>query len=129
MMLVPKKKKIVNMWEKNIVLLMQSKKKCVNCKKLPYKYTINSNFFLIMNYYILIDLLNYCAHRLLSVQPYFASQKYEIDELIIKSANKKHYLVIDYLKYHYELNHIEHFWYNAEKWAWENCNYSLDNFC
>ena len=32
-----------------------------------------------------------------------------------------------YPKYHCELNHIEHFWCSAKKWARENCNYTLDD--
>ena len=43
------------------------------------------------------------------MQPDFISQKCEIKESIINLANRKHYLVIYYPKYHYELNHIEYF--------------------
>ena len=32
-----------------------------------------------------------------------------------------------YPKYHCKLNHIEHFWCSAKKWARENCNYTLDD--
>ena len=78
---------------------------------------------------MLINLLDYCSRRLLSVQPDFVSQKCEIKESITKSTNGKHYLVMYDPKYHCELNHIEHFWCNAKKWARENCKYSLDNLC
>ena len=43
---------------------------------------------------MLINLLDYCTCRLLSVQPNFVSQKYEIEESITKSTNRKHHLVI-----------------------------------
>ena len=58
---------------------------------------------------MLIYNLACCARRLLSVQPDFQSQKYEIEEFITSSAYRKHHLVIYYPKYHYELNHIDHF--------------------
>ena len=91
------------------------KRKCADCKELPPKCTTNNNSFLIINYYILINLLDYYVRCLLSVQPDFVSQKCEIVESITKSTNGKHHLVIYYLKYYCELNHIEHFWYNAKK--------------
>ena len=50
----------------------------------------------------------------------------EIEESICQSANGKHHLVMYYPKYLCELNHIEHFWCSAKKWARENCNYSLE---
>lgn len=52
-------------------------------------------FFLIINYYILINLLNNFAYYLLSIQLDFI---YEIKEFIIKSNNKNYYLVIYYFK-------------------------------
>ena len=91
------------------------KGKYANCKKLSPKCTTNGNFFLIINYYMLINLLNYCVHHLLWVQPDFVSQKCEIEEFIIKSTNRKHHLVIYYPKYYYEFNYIEHFWCIAKK--------------
>ena len=91
------------------------KGKCVDYKKLPSKCTTNGNSFLIINYYMLINLLDCCAHRLLSVQPDFVSQKCEIEEFITKLTNGKHHLVIYYPKYYCKLNHIEYFWYNAKK--------------
>ncbi len=30
-----------------------------------------------------------------------------------------------YTKYYCKLNNIEHFWYNAAKWARENCQYTF----
>ena len=72
-------------------------------------------FLLIINYYILINLLDWCVHRLLLVQPDFASQKCEIEESITISANRKYHLVIYYPKYYCKLNYIEYFWYNAKK--------------
>ena len=39
----------------------------------------------------------------------------------------KHYIIIYYVKYHCELNHIEQICYGAKKWACENWNYILDN--
>lgn len=45
----------------------------------------------------------------------------------MQSANGKHHLVMYSPKYHCELNHIEHFWCSAKKWARENCNYTLDD--
>lgn len=53
----------------------------------------------------------------------------EIEESIASSANSKHHIVLYYPKYYCELNHIEHFWCNAKKWARENCQYSLDDLC
>lgn len=35
----------------------------------------------------------------------------------MQSANGKHHLVMYYPKYHCELDHIEHFWCSAKKWA------------
>ena len=65
--------------------------------------------------------------RLLSVQPDFKEQKCEIEESITNAANGKHHIVMYYPKYHCELNHIEHFWCSAKKWARENCQYTLDD--
>ena len=104
------------------------KGKCANCQELHPKCTTNGNFFLIINYYMLINLLNYCARCLLSIQPDFVTQKCEIEKFITNSTNGKYHLVMYYSKYHYELNHIKYFWCNAKKYAWKNCNYSLDNF-
>ena len=127
-MLVPKEKRIVNVWEKNIVPPVQSRRGNVPIAK---NYLLNALLmvisFWIINYYILINLLDCCARRLLSVQPDFVSQKCEIEESITKSTNGKHHLVIYYPKYYYEFNHIKHFWYNTKKWAQKNCNYSLDD--
>ena len=105
------------------------KRKCADCKELSSQCTTNGNSFLIINYYILINLLKCCAHRLLSVQPDFMSQKCEIEESIIKSTNEKHYLMMYYPKYYCKLNHIKHFWCSARKWARNNYNYSLDDLC
>lgn len=49
------------------------------------------------------------------MQSDFISQKYEIKESITNLANRKHYLVKYYPKYHCKLNHIEHFWDSAKK--------------
>ena len=54
------------------------KGKCANWKKLLPKCTTNGNFFLIINYYMLINLLDCCAHCLLSIQPDFVFQKCKI---------------------------------------------------
>ena len=75
---------------------------------------------------LLIFITACCARRLLSVQPDFKEQRCEIEESICRSPNGKHHLVMYYPKYHCELNHIEHFWCSAKKWARENCNYSLE---
>ena len=31
------------------------------------------------------------------------------------------------LKYYYKLNYINYFYYSIKKWAYKNCNYTLDN--
>ena len=115
--------------KKYCTIYVITKGKCVDCKKLPPKCTTNGNSFLIINYYILINLLDCCACRLLLVQPDFVSQKCEIKESIIKSINRTYHLVMYYPKYHCELNYIEHFWFSAKKWVRKNCNYSLDDLC
>ena len=91
------------------------KGKCADYKELPPKCTTNNNSFLIINYYMLINLLDFCAQCLLSVQPDYVTQKCEIEETITKLTNGKHYLVMYYPKYHCELNHLEHFYYSAKK--------------
>ena len=93
------------------------KGKCADCKELSPKCTTNGNFFLIINYYMLINLLDCCARGLLSAQPNFVSQKCEIEKSITMSTNGKHHLVMYYPKYYCELNHIGHFWCSAKKWA------------
>ena len=42
----------------------------------------------------------------------------------IKGSYKKH-RVIYYPKFHYELNHIEYFWYDGKSWTRKNCIYSI----
>ena len=71
--------------------------------------------FVIIHYYILIDLLDCYTHCLLSIQLEFMSQKCEFKESITKSANGKHYLMMYYPKYYCKLNLIKHFWYSAKK--------------
>lgn len=66
-------------------------------------------FFITINNYILINILNCCASYLLSVWPDFAFWKYEIKGFIIKLANKKYCLVIYYSEYYCKLNYINHF--------------------
>lgn len=53
----------------------------------------------------------------LSIQPDFHEQKCKIEESITNAANRKHHIVMYYLKYYCELNYIEHFWFSAKKWA------------
>lgn len=88
-MLVPTAKKIVNVWKKNIVPLVQSKRRNVPiAKNYPLNALLMVVSFLIINYYILIDLLDCYARRLLSVQPDFVSQKCEIEESITKGSGR-----------------------------------------
>ena len=58
----------------------------------------------------------YTKHIFL-VQLNFQLYKCKIRVLIIFLTNEKHYKMIYYFKYYYELNDIEHFWYSAKKWA------------
>ena len=67
------------------------------------------------------------SKRLFSVQKDFKVYKCEIKESITNSTNGKHHIMMYYSKYHFELNHIEHFWCNAKKCICENCNYTLDD--
>ena len=60
-------------------------------------------------------LLTFYAKYFFSAQPDFLSQKCKIEESITISAEEKYHLEIYYPKYHYALNHFEHFWYNAQK--------------
>ena len=68
-MLLPIEKKIVNKWKKNIVPLVQSKRRKVPiAKNSPLNALLMVISFLIINYYrLLIDLLDCYARRLLSV--------------------------------------------------------------
>ena len=54
-------------------------------------------------------LLACCAKCLLLVQPDFQAQQCKIEVSITGSPNKKYHIVMYYPKYHFELNHIEHF--------------------
>lgn len=91
------------------------KRKCTNYKKLSLKYTTNGNFFSILNYCLLTNLINYCARHLLPVQLDFIFQKCKIERSITNLANKKHHLVMQYPKYYSKLNYIKHFCCNAKK--------------
>lgn len=64
------------------------KEKCADCKNYLLNALLMVISFLIINYYILIDLLDCYACRLLSVQPDFVSQKCEIDESITKGSGR-----------------------------------------
>ncbi len=68
-----------------------------------------------------------CAKRFLLVQTGFKAQKCKIEESITNPANGKHRILMDYLKYHFDVNYIDHFWCSAKKLACENCNYTLDD--
>ena len=37
-----------------------------------------------------------------------------------------HYCVLFLPKFHCELNHIEHFWAHAKRYAWDCCDYTLE---
>ena len=62
----------------------------------------------------------------MSVQPDFFQQKCEIEEKITASPNDAYHKVIYYPKFHYELNHIKHFWYNSKDHVWMECDYTLN---
>ena len=62
----------------------------------------------------------------MSVQPNFLQQKCKIEEKIKASPNGAYHKVIYYLKFHCELNHIEHFWCNSKDYARIECDYILD---
>ena len=72
-----------------------------------------------------IKLIDCCARHFLSQQPDFFSQKCEIEKLINKWHNLQ-YCVLFYSKFHCKLNHIEHFWAHAKRYAQDHCNYTLE---
>lgn len=73
--------------------------------------------FLIINYYILINLLDCYTYYLLLIWLNFVFQKCENKRFITKSTNKKYYLVMYYSKYYYKLKYIKYFQYNTKKWV------------
>ena len=71
-------------------------------------------------------MISCCACRLLSVQPDFSLQKYEIEESISNSFYGQYHFVLYYPKYHCKLNYIEHFWYSVKQDSRFECKYSLN---
>ena len=80
-------------------------KKCKECK----------------NHTQVSEIVDCCAHRILSLEPDFLSQKSQLEE-IVESAGHK---IIFFPKYHCELNYIENFWGAAKNYSRKNCNYSF----
>lgn len=106
-------------------------KKCLECKKLPPKCTLNGTIlswvFLSVEDLILRALIDCCSKRLLSIQPDFETQKCAIEELITGNANKNYpHLTMYYPKFHCELNHIEQFWCHGKQRARDMCDYTLE---
>ena len=58
--------------------------------------------------------INYCARKILSIQPDFQDQKGALEEIIKESGH----LCIFYSKFHCELNFIEYFWDAVKKYTW-----------
>ena len=63
-----------------------------------------------------------CARTLIAAQRDFQLQKGWLQETL-EASNQE---VIFYLKFHCELNFIEHFWCAAKWYTRENCEYSLE---
>ena len=63
---------------------------------------------------------------ILSFQPDFLAQKYEIEEVIKHSSEGQYHMVLYYPKFHCELNHIEHYWCHCKAYARHHCEYSLE---
>lgn len=70
-------------------------------------------------------MIDCCARHFLSQQPDFFTQKCEIEELI-NDWHSHQYRVLFYPKFHCELNHIEHFWAHAKRYARDRCDYTLE---
>lgn len=64
---------------------------------------------------------NCCAWALLSSQPDFQSQKYQLQETIEAAGHQ----IIFYPSFHYKLNFIEYFWGRAEVYTRAHCGYSF----
>ncbi len=67
------------------------------------------------------------TQKTLSIQPDFITQKSAIEEGImsIKNALIGH-KVMDYPKFHCELNHNKYFWCDGKSWTRCHCKYTLD---
>ena len=91
---------------------------------MPLKYTFESKFYFILFNIYLYRLL--CPSNSFS-STWFLSQKSTIEEVIIgiKGAYTTHW-VIYYLKFSYELIHIEYFWCDKKSWIRRNCKYSIE---
>ena len=71
--------------------------------------------------------LQYCTWKILSIQTDFLLQKSAIQEVIINTRNAfTRYKILFYSKFHFELNYIKYFWYNANSWIRRNYKYSIN---
>ena len=71
--------------------------------------------------------MNYCARRILSLQPDFLTQKSAIKKAIMGTKNEAiRHRFMYYQKFHCELNHIEYFWCDGKSWTRRNCKYTLE---
>src|SRR6266498_5944037 len=64
--------------------------------------------------------INYCARRIMSLQPDFLTQKSELETVIEEAGHK----CIFYPKFHCELNFIEMYWGAAKRYTREYCDYT-----
>ncbi len=91
-------------------------RKCEDCEDLPERHEKLGKFNPKNILKHKLNQLDCCARHYLSQQPDFLTQKCEIEELISEWHGLQ-YRVLYYPKFHCELNHIEHFWAHAKRYA------------
>lgn len=105
-------RKFVNVSAKSTAqCVLEKRKKCGDCKNLPHKCTINGNNLLIYLFSFLCQTSSFGSVLI------FKPRNVKLRSLLLFPTNRKHHKVMYYPKYHCELNHIEHFWCSAKKWA------------